>query len=143
MEQRVSMITLGVADVDRAKTFYERLGWQGQMVQETVFFQAGGLALVLWGRKNLVDDAGLEGAHANGFGGVALAHNVRSPSEVDDAIRLAEEAGATVTRRPAKTFYGGYAGYFTDLDGHVWEVAHNPGFGMHEDGTITVPDFDA
>ena len=74
---------------------------------------------------------------------MALAHNVRSPSEVDAAIRLAEEAGATVTRRPEKTFYGGYAGYFTDPDGHAWEVAHNPGFVMHEDGTITVPDFDA
>ena len=137
------MITLGVADMDRAKTFYERLGWQGQMVQETVFFQAGGLALVLWGRENLADDAGLEAAPTSGFGGVALAHNVRSPSEVVDAVRLAEGAGATVTRRPEKTFYGGYAGYFTDPDGHVWEVAHNPGFEIHEDGTITVPDFGA
>lgn len=143
MEQRVSMITLGVADVQRAKTFYEHLGWQGQMVQETVFFQAGGLALVLWGRENLADDAGLEAAQTGGSGGVALAHNVRSASEVDDAIRLAEEAGATVTRPPEKTFYGGYAGYFTDPDGHVWEVAHNPGFTMHEDGTITVPDLGA
>lgn len=137
------MITLGVADVDRAKTFYERLGWQGQMVQETVFFQAGGLAFVLWGRRKLADDAGLEAARTSGVGGVALAHNVRSPSEVDDAIRLAEEGGATVTRRPEKTFYGGYAGYFTDPDGHVWEVAHNPGFKLHQDGTITVPDFGA
>jgi predicted lactoylglutathione lyase len=143
MDQRVSMITLGVADVGRAKTFYERLGWQGQTVQQTVFFQIGGLALVLWGRQELADDAGLEHARTNEFGGVALAHNVGSPSEVDAAIRLAEEAGATVTRRPEKTFYGGYAGYFTDPDGHAWEVAHNPGFVMHEDGTITVPDFDA
>lgn len=143
MEQRVSMITLGVADVPRAKTFYERLGWQGQVVQDTVFFQAGGLALVLWGRQDLADDAGLEPAHTSGFGGVALAHNVRSASEVDDVLRLAEEAGATVTRAAEQTFYGGYAGYFTDPDGHVWEVAHNPGFEMHQDGTITVPDFDA
>lgn len=143
MEQRVSMITLGVADVGRAKTFYERLGWQGRMVQETVFFQIGGLALVLWGRQDLADDSGLEDAQTSGFGGVALAQNVRSSLEVDAAIRLAEEAGATVTRRPDKTFYGGYAGYFTDPDGHVWEVAHNPGFEMHQDGTITVPDFDA
>lgn len=143
MEQRVSMITLGVADVHRAMTFYERLGWRGQVVQETVFFQAGGLALVLWGRKDLADDAGLEAAEAGGSGGVALAHNVRSPSEVDDAIRLAEQAGATVTRAPEKTFYGGYAGYFTDPDGHVWEVAHNPGFTMDEDGTVAIPDFGA
>lgn len=143
MEQRVSMITLGVADVHRAKTFYERLGWRGQMVQETVFFQAGGLALVLWGRENLADDAGLKAARTGGFGGVALAHNVRSASEVDDVIRLAEQAGATVTRQPESTFYGGYAGYFADPDGHVWEVAHNPGFTMHEDGTILVPDLGA
>ena len=141
MEQRVSMITLGVTDVHRAKTFYERLGWQGQMVQETVFFQVGGLAFVLWGRKNLADDAGLEAAPTGGFRGVALAHNVRSASDVDDAIRLAEEAGATITRPPERTFYGGYAGYFADPDGHVWEVAHNPGFTMNEDGTITVPEF--
>ncbi len=135
------MITLGVADVERAKTFYERLGWQGQTVQETVFFQAGGLAIVLWDRSKLAEDVRLEDTQTGGFSGVALAHNVRSPSEVDDVIRLAEAGGATVTRRPARTFYGGYAGYFTDPDGHAWEVAHNPGFEMHEDGTITVPDF--
>ena len=137
------MITLGVADVDRAKKFYERLGWQGQTVEETVFFQVGGLALVLWGRKQLADDAGLDDAETGGFGGVALAHNVRSRSEVDDAVRRAEDAGATVTRRPRSTFYGGYAGCFTDPDGHVWEVAHNPGFPLHEDGSISVPDFGA
>ena len=140
MEQRISMITLGVADVHRARTFYERLGWRGQTVQETVFFQVGGLALVLWGRQELAADAGLEDDAVSGFGGVALAHNVRSPSDVDDALRLAEQAGATVTRPAGSTFYGGYAGCFTDPDGHVWEVAHNPGFPLHEDGTITVPD---
>lgn len=143
MEQRVSLITLGVADVDRARTFYERLGWQGQTLQETVFFQAGGLALVLWGRRDLAHDAGLEDARGSGFGDTALAHNVRSPAEVDDALRLAEEAGATITRRPQQTSYGGYAGYFADPDGHLWEVAHNPGFPLHEDGSITVPDFGA
>lgn len=135
------MITLGVADTDRARKFYERLGWRGQTVEGTVFFQTGGLALVLWGRKKLADDAGLIDPHTDGFGGVALAHNVRSPSEVDDVIRLAQEAGATVIRTPTQTFYGGYAGYFTDPDGHVWEVAHNPSFELHEDGSISVPDF--
>ena len=135
------MITLGVSDVHRAKTFYERLGWQGQMVQQTVFFELGGLALVLWSHTDLAADAGLEATQTSVFAGVALAHNVRTHAEVDDAIRLAEEGGATVTRRPETTFYGGYAGYFTDPDGHVWEVAHNPGFEMHDDGTITVPDF--
>ena len=137
------MITLGVSDVHRAKTFYEWLGWQGQMVQQTVFFELGGLALVLWGRKDLAADAGLDDTQTIVFAGVVLAHNVRTHAEVDDAIRLAEEGGATVTRRPETTFYGGYAGYFTDPDGHVWEVAHNPGFEMHDDGTITVPDFGA
>jgi len=137
------MITLGVDDVDRAKQFYERLGWRGQVVEETVFFQLGGLALVLWGRKKLADDAGVSDVHTGGFGGVALAHNVRSPTEVDEAVRLAENAGATITRRPGKTFYGGYAGYFTDPDGHVWEVAHNPGFPLQEDGSVAVPHFGA
>lgn len=135
------MITLGVADVDRAREFYERLGWRGQTVEETVFFQAGGLALVLWSRTRLAEDAGVHDARTDGFGGVAVAHNARSAAEVDEVIRRAEEAGATVTRRPSRTFYGGYAGYFTDPDGHVWEVAHNPGFQLHEDGSITVPDF--
>ena len=141
MEQRVSLITLGVADVERAKAFYERLGWRGQTVEETVFFQAGGLALVLWGRAKLASEAGLTDAPTDGFRGIALAHNVRSVSEVDDVIRLAEQAGATVTQPAAKTFYGGYAGYFTDPDGHLWEVANNPGLPLHEDGSITVPDF--
>lgn len=140
VEQRISMITLGVNDVARAKRFYERLGWSGQTVERTVFFQAGGLALVLWGRADLAADAAVRDAGADGFGGVALAHNVRSAREVDDVIRLAEEAGGTVTRPPSPTFYGGYAGYFADPDGHVWEVAHNPGLPMAQDGTITVPD---
>lgn len=140
MEQRVSLITLGVADVVRARTFYEQLGWRGQTVEDTVFFQAGGLALVLWGRQALADDAGLADGDASGSRAVALAHNVRTAAEVDDVVRAAEQAGATVTRRPATTSYGGYAGYFTDPDGHVWEVAHNPGFALHDDGSITVPD---
>ena len=141
MEQRVSLITLGVADVSRARTFYERLGWRGQEVQETVFFQAGGLGLVLWGRDKLAADCGVSDEQPGGFGGVALAHNVRSEAEVDEIIEAAEQAGATISRRPAETFYGGYAGCFTDLDGHAWEIAYNPGFGLSEDGSIVIPDF--
>lgn len=141
MEQRVSLITLGVADVKRARVFYERLGWEGQEVEETVFFQTGGIALVLWAREKLAFDCGLADEPADGFGGVALAHNVRSEAQVEEILATAEGAGATVTRRPAKTFYGGYAGCFTDPDGHVWEIAHNPGFPLAEDGSITVPDF--
>jgi catechol 2,3-dioxygenase-like lactoylglutathione lyase family enzyme len=143
VEQRVSLITLGVADVARARRFYEALGWEGQEVEETVFFQAGGSAVVLWGRDKLVADGGLEDARADGFGGVALAQNVRSPDEVDEVMAAAGAAGATVTKAAAETFYGGYAGYFTDPDGHAWEIAHNPGFTLAADGSLELPDFGA
>ncbi|MEV0805300.1 VOC family protein [Micromonospora sp. NPDC050200] len=138
MEQRISLVTLGVADLPRARAFYERLGWRGQEVEETVFFQAGGLALVLWGRDKLAADAGVPDTDP---GGVTLAQNVRSRAEVDDVLATAAQAGARITRPAAKTFYGGYAGCFTDPDGHVWEIAWNPGFPLAEDGTLTVPDF--
>lgn len=140
MEQRVSLVTLGVSDVRRARSFYEELGWVGQEVEETVFFQSLGIALVLWSREELAADCGLTDEQVDGFGGVALAQNVRSGAEVDAVIASATRAGATVTRPPAKTFYGGYAGCFTDLDGHVWEIAHNPGFPLAPDGSITIPD---
>lgn len=142
MEQRISLITLGVADLARSRTFYEALGWRGHETQETVFFQAGGLALVLWAREKLAGDSGVPDRPADGsFDGIALAHNVRSREEVDALIRTAERAGATVTRPPAETFYGGYAACFTDPDGHVWEIAHNPGFTLTEDGALQLPDF--
>jgi uncharacterized protein len=141
VEQRVSLITLGVRDLGRARRFYEALGWRGQEVQETVFFQAGGQAVVLWGRDDLAADAGVDD-EGSSFGGIALAHNVRSAAEVDEAIEAAVAAGATVTRAPAETFYGGYAGCFRDPDGHVWEIAHNPGFPLDEEGRLTVPPLD-
>jgi catechol 2,3-dioxygenase-like lactoylglutathione lyase family enzyme len=141
MEQRISLITLGVADVPRARRFYEALGWRGQEVEETVFFQAGGSGLVLWHEQKLADDAGVAPASGSGFRGTSLAHNVRSPAEVDAVVAAAERAGARVTRRPAETFYGGYAGYFLDPDGHSWEIAHNPGFPLADDGSVTIPDF--
>ena len=141
MDQRISLVTLGVTDLGRAKAFYEELGWRGQEVQETVFFQTGGMALILWGRDKLAADCGLEDRAAGGFEGIALAHNVRSDAEVDALVAAAERAGAEVTRPPAKTFYGGYAGVFVDPDGHAWEVAHNPGFTLADDGTLTLPDF--
>ncbi|MYS19989.1 hypothetical protein GA0115240_115410 [Streptomyces sp. DvalAA-14] len=143
MEPRISLITLGVSDLGRARSFYQALGWQGQTAQETVFFQAGGLALVLWDRHKLALDGGLTDDEPAGFGGIVLAHNVRSPAEVDELIATAERAGATVTRPAATTFYGGYAGVFTDPDGHAWEVAHNPSFPLAADGSITVTDFDS
>ncbi|MGA4726196.1 VOC family protein [Micromonospora taraxaci] len=143
MEQRISLVTLGVADVARAKAFYEQLGWRGQELEETVFIQAGGLAVVLWGRDKLADDAGIADPGTDGFGGMALAQNVRSREEVDEVIETATKAGATVTKSARETFYGGYAGYFADPDGHVWEIAWNPGFALADDGTLTVPDFSA
>ena len=141
MEQRVSLITLGVDDVDRTRAFYEALGWKGQLVQNTAFFQTGGMAVVLWGRSSLAEDAGLPDASGTGFRGVALAHNVRSREEVDDVLDRAQQAGAEITSPAAETFYGGYAGYFADPDGHLWEVGYNPGFTLTEDGSLVLPDF--
>jgi uncharacterized protein len=143
VEQRLSLVTLGVADIRRARRFYERLGWDGQEVEGTVFFQAGSIGIVLWGRDKLAEDFGVDDDSDDGFGGIALAHNVRSPAEVDAIVVAAGNAGATITRPPASTFYGGYAGCFSDPDGHVWEIAHNPGFPLDDDGAITIPDFSA
>jgi len=143
VEQRISLITLGVADVTRARTFYERLGWQGQQVEETVFFQAGSMAVVLWARHKLAGDAGIEDSTADGFGGLALAHNVGSRADVDELLAGAADAGAEITQAARETFYGGYAGYFRDPDGHLWEIAYNPGFHLGPDGSLTLPDFGA
>jgi catechol 2,3-dioxygenase-like lactoylglutathione lyase family enzyme len=143
VDQRVSLITLGVADFARARDFYAALGWRYQEVQGTVFVQAGGSAVVLWDRGKLADDAGIEDMGGDGFGGIALAQNVRSRDEVDAIMTAAEAAGATITKPAAETFYGGYAGYFADPDGHLWEVAHNPGFTLREDGSLVLPEFDA
>jgi uncharacterized protein len=141
MEQRISLVTLGVADLARATAFYERLGWRGQELEQTVFFQAGAMAVVLWGRDQVAADAGITDDTTDGFGGMTLAHNVRSRDEVDEIMRQAADAGAGMTRPAQETFYGGYAGFFTDPDGHVWEVAYNPSFPLDRDGAITIPDF--
>ncbi|MFC7241364.1 VOC family protein [Catellatospora aurea] len=141
MEQRISIVTLGVADLPRARAFYERLGWQGQEIEQTVFFQTDGIAVVLWGRDKVAADAGVPDLGGDGFGGVTLAHNVRSRAEVDEIMAVAAGAGATVTKPAQETFYGGYAGFFTDPDGHVWEIAHNPGFTLSPDGSLILPDF--
>lgn len=143
MEQRISLITLGVGDVKRSRAFYEAMGWRGQEVQETVFFQTGGMAVVLWHQDKLADDARQPARVTDEFRGIAIAQNVRSRAEVDAAIAQAEAAGATVTNPPAETFYGGYAGYFTDPDGHAWEIAHNPGFTLEDNGALLLPDFEA
>lgn len=140
MEQRISLVTLGVDDLARSRAFYEALGWSGQEVEETVFIQAGALALVLWGRDKLAADSGLTDL-GSGFDGVTLAQNVRSEAEVDEIVAAAQEAGARVTREPATTFYGGYAGVFLDPDGHAWEIAFNPGLTLTDDGALVLPEF--
>ncbi|WP_380169335.1 VOC family protein [Jannaschia sp. R86511] len=141
MEQRISLVTLGVRDLPRARAFYEELGWRGQEVEETVFFQAGGVVVVLWGRDRLAADCGVPDPDSREawFGGTALAHNVREREEVDAVLAEAATAGATVTRPAGETPYGGYAGVFTDPDGHAWEISWNPGFPIAEDGSVTVP----
>jgi predicted lactoylglutathione lyase len=136
MKQSVALITLGVSDYERAKSFYAALGWSpAREIEETAFFQANGVVLVLWARDKLAADAGIVDDGA-GWSGITLAHNVPSRREVDDVVEIARTAGATITREPSETFYGGYAGVFRDLDGHAWEVAHNPGFGLAADGSL-------
>jgi uncharacterized protein len=135
MEQRLSLVTLGVADLGRARAFYEALGWTtgAAPADDVVFFQAGGMIVALWGRTQLAEDSVAE--DSGGWGGVTLAHNVRSPEEVDAVLAEAERAGATIGRPGAATFWGGYSGVFLDPDSHPWEVAHNPRWTIAEDGS--------
>lgn len=138
MEQRVSLVTLGVADLARARSFYEALGWHSDTDPEigVVFFQAGGMVVALWDRAALAEDSGVE--DPGGWGGVTLAYNVRSPEEADAVLAEAERAGASIARWGAETFWGGYSGLFIDPDGHPWEVAHNPGWTIREDGSVSL-----
>jgi predicted lactoylglutathione lyase len=140
VEKRISLVSLGVDDLARARAFYAALGWHGQEVEETVFIQAGPMALVLWDRGKLAADSGIAD-RGSGFDGVVLAQNVRSTAEVEAVVAQAAQAGATVTRTPAATFYGGYAGVFVDPDGHAWEIAFNPGFTLDGDGALVLPEF--
>lgn len=129
MEQRVSLITLGVADLPRARSFYEALGWVGaqQPDDEVCFFQAGGMVFGLWTAL---------GGH--GAPGIELAHNVRSPEQVTSVLDEVVRAGGTVVRPPAVAEWGGTTGAFADPDGYVWEVAHNPGWTIGDDGTVRI-----
>ena len=140
MEQRVSLVTLGVADLARSRRFYEALGWttRAEPGDDVVFFQAGCLVVALWSREELARDSAVE--DPGGWGGITLAHNVRSPEEVDAVVGEARAAGATVAREPGPTFWGGYSGVFADPDGHPWEVAHNPRWTLAEDGSVRLPD---
>jgi predicted lactoylglutathione lyase len=138
MEQRLSLVTLGVADLGAARRFYEALGWVAGpgSSEDVVFFQSGGMVLGLWSRAALAEDSGVE--DGGGWGGVTAAQVVRSPAEVDSVIDEARAAGARIAREPGETFWGGYSGVFVDPDGHPWEVAHNPGWTLDEDGSVSL-----
>ena len=136
MEQRLSLVTLGVRDLARARAFYEALGWTTGAApdDDVVFFQAGCMIMALWDRAKLAEDSGVE--DGGGWGGVTPAYNARSPEEVDAVIEEARGAGATIAREGAETFWGGYSGVFVDPDGHPWEVAHNPRWTIEDDGSV-------
>ncbi len=138
MDQRVSLVTLGVGDLARSRAFYEALGWKTGAAPEddVVFFQAGGMIVALWDRRALAQDSGVE--DGGGWGGVTLAYNARSPERVDAVLAEAAAAGAKIARAGAETFWGGYSGVFIDPDGHPWEVAHNPHWTLHDDGSVTL-----
>ena len=138
--QRVTLITLGVADLDRAKAFYAALGWEvtREMEGEVAFYQINGMALGLFGRDALAKDQGRPDAPL-GTGAMTLAQNFATEAEVDAAFATATKAGATVLKAPEKVFWGGYSGYYADPDGHVWEVAHNPFWPLNADGSLTLP----
>lgn len=135
MEQRLSLVTLGVEDLDAARRFYEALGWSPTgNSDDVVFFQAGCMIVALWGRERLAEDSGVP--DGGGWGGITLAHNVRSPGEVDAVLEEARAAGAEIAREAAEAFWGGYSGVFLDPDGHPWEVAHNPFWTFADDGSV-------
>lgn len=141
MEQRLSLVTLGVADTHRSRAFYESLGWHGESPDgDVVFFQAGSMVVGLWGRDKLAADSTVD--DRGGWGGVTLAHNVADPAEVDRILDAAAAAGATIGRAATATEWGGYSGVFIDPDGHPWEIAHNPGWHLTDDGRtlLTRPD---
>lgn len=141
MEQRLSLITLGVEDLTRSREFYERLGWRRAFAKAEgiAFFQAGGMALALYPRHDLASDANIS-PEGYGFNGISLAYNTRSRAEVDTVLKEAADAGATIVKPAQEAFWGGYSGYFSDPDGFLWEVAWNPGFAIAEDGSIRIPD---
>jgi uncharacterized protein len=136
VEQRLSLVTLGVSDLARARAFYEAMGWTtgADPEDDVVFFQAGGMIVALWGRRQLAEDSAIE--DSGGWGAVTFAHNTRSPDDVDAIMAEAEAAGATIARPAGETFWGGYAGLFHDPDGHPWEIAHNPRWTIEDDGSV-------
>ena len=136
MRQRVTLITLGVGDLDRARRFYEAIGWRTNAApgDDVAFFQAGDMVVALWDRERLAEDSCVD--DAPGWGGVTLALNLASPEEVDRVTEEARAAGARIGREPAETFWGGYSAVFIDPEGHPWEIAHNPRWTVTEDGGV-------
>ncbi|RST87395.1 VOC family protein [Aquibium carbonis] len=141
MEPRVSIVTLGVHDLDRAVRFYEAMGLtrHAGITEGVAFYQMGGIILSLFPRGELAKDAGID-PDGSGFSGIALAYNTRSEAEVDAVLSRAVEAGGTIVRPAGRAFWGGRTGYFADAEGHLWEVAHNSTFPIAADGSITLPD---
>ena len=141
MQPRLTLITLGTADLTRATRFYEALGWPRSVraAEGVAFFQVGGTALAIWPRENLAEDAGVP-AEGNGFRGFALAYNTVSKDETDAVLAKAVEAGGRLVKPARDVFWGGYSGYFADPDGTLWEAAWNPGFALLPDGTMKLPD---
>lgn len=149
MDQRLSLVTLGVADLERARSFYQSLGWKpGLSPEHIVFFQAGGLVLALWERAALAVDSGvtLDDEHddltgrGEDWGGTVLGVNVRSAGEVDEQLASAKDAGAQILRIPGSRYWGGYSGVFADPDGHLWEIAYNPYWSVTDDGRTLLGD---
>lgn len=141
MEQRITLVTLGVRDLARSTAFFERLGWARSVrdADGVSFFQCGGIAIALWPTEELAADAGLP-AEGSGFRGFAIAHNVRRREEVDAVLAEAVSAGGEIVKPGQATAWGGYVGYFHDLDGHLWEIAWNPAFRLDSAGAVHLPD---
>lgn len=140
LSPRLTLVTLGVSDLSRSRAFYERLGWRASSASQgdVVFIQLGGVVLSLFPRAALAADAGLD-AEGEGFRGVAFAHNVGSPGEVEAALKAAEAAGGRIVKPARRADWGGHAGYFADPDGHLWEIAHNPSFETNDRGEVVLP----
>ena len=137
---RLTLVTLGVADVARATSFYAALGWQRSSASndDVSFFQLGGLALSIFGRQALADDATVS-SQDEGFSAISLAINLESEAEVDRVAHEWVSCGGTLIKQPQRVFWGGYSGYVKDLDGHLWELAHNPSFLLLPDGSMQLP----
>ncbi len=141
MEQRITLLTLGVRDLDKSTAFFERLGWRRSVRQANgiSFFQCGCIAVALFPRTELAKDAGIL-PHGEGYDGFAVAYNTRLKEDVDTVLAEAKSAGAEIVKPAQDAVWGGYSGYFRDLDGHLWEVAWNPGFPLDESGAVRLPD---